>query len=113
MSLSLNTLRTILSGMSYVITKTNWTIEDNKGNKEVVWSSHPPQQAITFNHHGSDVVASPFKVPSNEEKPIKKVIEQNNYTNQCLGVLGKQLDRIEDRIENKVILQPGHPSKPV
>ena len=89
---------------SCVITKTNWTIEDNKGNKEVVRSSHPPQEAITFKHRGSDVVAFPFKVPSSEEKPVKKVIEQNNFTNQCLGVIGKQLDRIEDRIENKVIL---------
>ena len=25
----------------------------------------------------------------------------------------KQLDRIEDRIDNKVILQPGNPSKPI
>ena len=66
---------------SCVITKTNWTIEDNKGNKEVVRSSHPPQQAITFKHRGSDVVASPFKVPSSEEKPVEKVIEQNNFTN--------------------------------
>ena len=89
---------------SCVITKTNWTIEDNKGNKEVVRSSHPPQEAITFKHRGSDVAAFPFKVPSSEEKPVKKEIEQNNFTNQCLGVIGKQLDRIEDRIENKVML---------
>ena len=41
------------------------------------------------------------------------MIVQNNFTNQCLGVIGKQLDRIEDRIENKVILQSGHPSKPI
>ena len=27
---------------SCVITKTNWTIEDNKGNKKVVRSNHPP-----------------------------------------------------------------------
>ena len=88
--------------------KTNWTIEDNKGNKNVVRSSHPPQEAITFKHRGSDIVASPFKHPTNEEKVVKKVIEQNNYTNQCLGVIGKQLDRIEDRIDNKVILQVGY-----
>ena len=44
---------------------------------------------------------------------MHKVIEQNNYTNQCIHVIGKQLDRIEDRIENKVILQPGNSSKPI
>ena len=98
---------------SCVITKTNWTTEDNKGNKKVVRSSHPPQEAITFQHHGSDIVASPFKHPTSQEKVFKKVIEQNNYTNQCLGVIGKQLVRIEDRIDNKVILQPGNPSKPI
>ena len=57
--------------------------------------------------------ASPFKFPTNDEKLVKKVIEQNNYTNQCLGVIGKQLERVEERIENKVILQPGNPSKPI
>ena len=98
---------------SCVITKTNWTIEDNKGVKKVVRSSHPPQEAILFNHCGSDIVASPFKHLTNEEKVVKKVIEQNNYTNQCLGVIGKQLDRIEDQIDNKVILQPGNPNKPI
>ena len=99
---------------SCVITKTNWTIEDTKGVKKVVRSSHPPQEAILFNHRGSEnIIASPFKYATPKEKVVKKVIEQNNYTNQCLGVIGKQLDRIEDQIDNKVILQPGNPSKPV
>lgn len=48
------------------------------------------------------MVASPFKISTNEEKLVRKVIEQNNYTNQCLNVIGKQLDRIE----NKVGIQP-------
>ncbi|KAL0010382.1 hypothetical protein SO802_005490 [Lithocarpus litseifolius] len=52
------------------------------------------------------------RIPSEEEKLMKKVIEQNNYTNQCFDVIGKQLDRVEEKIENKVILQPGNPSKP-
>jgi len=41
------------------------------------------------------------------------LIEQNNYTNQCLEVIGKQLDRVEERIENKVILQLGNQAKPI
>ena len=92
---------------SCVLTKANWT----KKNKEIIRSSHPPLEAITFKHKGKGVVATPFKFPSIEEKLVKKVIEQNNYINQCLNVIGKQLDRVEERIENKVILQPGNQAK--
>ena len=84
MSLSLNTLTTILNGIRSLVSspKTNWTTEDNKGVKKVVQSSHPPQEAILFNHRGTEnIVASPFKFPTEEEKVVKKVIEQNNYTN--------------------------------
>ena len=93
---------------SYVITKTNQT----KKNNEVIRSSHPPLEAITWKHKGEDVVATPFRFPSTEEKLDKKVIEQNNYTNQFLHVIGKQLNRVEERVENKVILQPGNQAKP-
>ena len=104
---------------TYVISKTNWKLLPKKdapssSKPEIVRSSHPPQEALLFNHRGTDVIASPFKSTTTpEEKIVKKVIEQNNYTNQCLGVIGKQLDRIEDRIDNKVILQPGNPNKPI
>ena len=60
-----------------------------------------------------EIIASPFKVATDRHQPVDKVIEQNNYTNQAIHVIGKQLDRIEDKIENKVILQPGNPSKPI
>ena len=92
-----------------VVTKTNWTKEDTK---EVVRSSHPPLDKITFKHKKADVVASPFRQPTSEEVVVSKVIAQNNYTNQCLHVIGKQLDRMEEKVEKKVILQPGNPSKP-
>ena len=72
-------------GKSCVITKTNWT----KENKEVVRSSLPPLENITIKHQGFEVVDTPFRKPSSEDKPVKKVIEQNNYTNQCLDVIGK------------------------
>ena len=92
-----------------VVTKTNWTKKDTK---EVVRSSHPPLDKITFKHKKANVVASPFQQPTNEEVVVSKVIAQNNYTNQCLHVIGKQLDRMEENVEKKVILQPGNPSKP-
>ena len=91
-----------------VVTKTNWTKEDTK---EVVRSSHPPLDKITFKHMKADVVASPFQ-PTSEEVVVSKVIAQNNYTNQCLHIIGKQLDRMEEKVKKKVILQPGNPSKP-
>ena len=94
---------------SCVVTKTNWTKEDTK---EVVQSSHPPLDKITFKHKKADVVASPFQHPTSEEVVVSKFIAQNNYTNQCLHVIGKQLDRMEEKVDKKVILQPGNPSKP-
>ena len=87
-----------------VLTKA-WTIEGPNATKEVVRSSHPPLEAITFDHRRKEIIASPFKVATDRHQPVDKVIEQNNYTNQCIHVIGKQLDRIEDKIENKVILQ--------
>ena len=55
-------------------------------------------ESIIISHKGTDLVASPFKLSIGSE--IKKVIEQNNYTNQCLNVLGKQLKHIEIKIES-------------
>ena len=94
---------------SCVVTKTNWTKEETK---EVVRANHPPLEKITFKHKKTNVVSSPFQHPTSEEAIVGKVIAQNNYTNQCLHVIGKQLDRMEEKVENKVILQPGNPSKP-
>ena len=67
---------------------------------------------ITFKHKKADVVASPFQHPTSEEVVVSKVIAQNNYTNQCLHVIGRQLDKMEEKVEKKVILQLGNPSKP-
>ena len=95
---------------SCIVTKINWTKEETK---EVVRSSHPPFKKITFKHKKADVVASPFQIPNSEETIIGKIIAQNTYTNQCLYVISKQLDKMEEQVENKVILQPGNPNKPV
>jgi hypothetical protein len=40
-----------------------------------------------FKHRTTTVKASPFKVAS-ENTYVKKVIEQNNYTNQYLNSIG-------------------------
>ena len=55
-------------------------------------------ESIIISHKGTDLVASPFKLSTDSE--IKKVVEQNNYTNQCLNILGKQLKHLETKIEH-------------
>ena len=32
-------------------------------------------------------------------KPITSIIEQNNFTNESLHIIGQQLDRIEEKID--------------
>jgi hypothetical protein len=57
-----------------------------------------------FKHHTTTVKASPFKVAS-KTSDINKVIEQNNYTNQYLNSIGNQLDKIEEKLDNKPLKQ--------
>ncbi|KAM2636698.1 hypothetical protein EV1_021297 [Malus domestica] len=78
-----------------VITKENWVKED----KTVVSSSHPPQETILISTANTQVPALPFKLPK-EDTGVKPVIEQNNFTNQSLHVIGKQLDKIETKIDH-------------
>ena len=35
--------------------------------------------------------------------PINSIIEQNNFTNESLHVIGQQLDRIEEKIIEKTV----------
>ena len=55
-----------------------------------------------------EVIASLFKIinPKDDErrsvtvKDCKNLQQQNNFTNQILGTLSSQMDRIEDRLED-------------
>ena len=78
-----------------VINKENWVKED----KTLVSSSHPPQETILISTANTQVPATPFKLPE-EDAGVKPVIEQNNFTNQSLYTIGKQLDKIETKIDN-------------
>ena len=79
-----------------VLTTSKWTKHD----KTTVESSHPPKENILINIGKDLVKAFPFKlppkIPENDEE--RKIIEQNNYTNKCLNVIGDQLDKIENKI---------------
>ena len=72
MSLSLNILRATLNGTKNLVSSPKQI--GPKKNKEVVRSSHPPLENITIKYQGFEVVATPFRKPSNEDKPVKKVI---------------------------------------
>ena len=58
------------------VTKTKWKTSLNTS----ISSSHPPLETILIEHKGNIVHASPFKLPSDDSE-VKKVIEQNNYSN--------------------------------
>jgi hypothetical protein len=60
-----------------------------------------------FQHRTTTVKASPFKVAS-ENTDVKKVIEQANYTNQYLNSIGNQLDKIEEKLDNKPLPKEKH-----
>ena len=46
--------------------------------------------------------ASPFKI-ADDQTPVVSIIEQNNFTNESLHVIGQQLDRIEEKIVEKTV----------
>ncbi|KAI5350918.1 hypothetical protein L3X38_003809 [Prunus dulcis] len=76
------------------LTKEKWKLVD----KSVVESSHPPVETIIIEHQKAPVPATPFKTFESND-PHRKLIEQNNYTNQSLITIGKQLDTIETKVD--------------
>ncbi|KAI5335123.1 hypothetical protein L3X38_025256 [Prunus dulcis] len=76
------------------LTKEKWSLLD----KSVVEASHPPVETIIIDHKKAPIPATPFKTFESSD-PNRKLIEQSNYTNQSLIVIGKQLDTIETKID--------------
>ena len=72
--------------------------------KTIVRSSHPPLKTvlITCQDQKMEVKASPFKI-ADDQTPITSIIEQNNFTNESLHVIGQQLDHIEEKIVERTI----------
>ena len=75
-----------------------------KTDKTIVRSSHPPLETvlITCQDQKTEVKASPFKI-ADDQTPIISIIEQNNFTNESLHVIGQQLDRIEEKIVERTV----------
>ena len=79
-----------------VIEKSNFVKED----KTIVRFSHPPLETVLITCQKKEVKASPFKI-ADDQTPIVSLIEQNNFTNEYLHIIGQQLDRIEEKIVEK------------
>ncbi|CAL2257671.1 unnamed protein product [Prunus armeniaca] len=83
-----------MSSKLKTLTKEKWKLID----RSVVEASHPPVDTIIINHRNTPIPSSLFKTYENDDES-KRLIEQNNYTNQSLIVIGKQLDTIETKID--------------
>jgi hypothetical protein len=68
-----------------------------KEDKTEVRSSHPPLESILIDCKGFSVKGSPFKSPDDSQEETKKIIEQNNFVNQSLHIIGQQLDCIDEK----------------
>ena len=84
-----------------VIKKSNFV----KIDKTIIRSSHPPLDSILITTKKDEVTkeevnASPFKI-ADDKTLIVSLIEQNNFTNQSLHIIGQQLDRFEEKIVEK------------
>ena len=81
-----------------VIKKSNFV----KVDKTIVRSSHPPLKTvlITCQDQKTEVKVSPFKI-ADDQTQITSIIEQKNFTNESLHVIGQKLDRIKEKVGSK------------
>ena len=82
-----------------MIKKSNFVKED----KTIVRSTHPPLETVLITCQKTKVKASFFKI-ADDQTPIISLIEQNNFTNEPLHIIGQQLDRIEEKIDEKTLV---------
>ena len=75
-----------------------------KENKTIVRSSHPPLETVLITCQKTEVKASPFKI-ANADTPVFSIIEQNNFTNESFHIIGQQLDRIKEKLVEKLLFQ--------
>ena len=88
-----------------VIKKSNFVKED----KTIIRSTHLPLETVLITCKKTEVKASSFKI-ADDQTPIISLIEQNNFTNESLHIIGQQLDRIEEKIDEKTAVSK--PEKP-
>ena len=77
----------------------------NTTSEKKIVSTHPPLEEIKIKAQGVEIIASHFKNISLKEdenrgiklKDIKGIQQQNSFTNQMLGTISSQLNRIEGK----------------
>ena len=77
--------------------------------KKVI-STHHPLEEITIKVQNSEIIVSPFKKINPKEyeninanlKDVKSLQQQNNFTNQILGTIASQMDRIEKNFPKSI-----------
>ena len=82
-------------------------IPNTTSEKKVV-STHPHLEEIRIMAQGVEIITSHFKTINSKEdetrsislRDIKGIQRQNNFTNQILGTISSQLNRIEKIIPN-------------
>ena len=72
--------------------------------KTTISSNHPPLESIVITVKNNEIIASPFKL-ADGNNDSSKIIQQNNFTNQYLSEIGKQLNSIESSLDNHGIDQ--------
>ena len=84
-----------------VIKKSNFI---KAADKSIVRSTHLPLETvlITCQDQKTEVRATPFKI-ADDQTPIISIIEQNNFKNESLYVIGQQLDHIEEKIVERTV----------
>ena len=84
-----------------VIKKSNFI---KAADKSIVRSTHLPLEIvlITCQDQKTEVRATPFKI-ADDQTPIISIIEQNNFKNESLYVIGQQLDHIEEKIVERTV----------
>ena len=70
-----------------VIKKSNFV---KAADKSIVRFTHPPLKTvvITCQDKKTEVNATPFKI-ADDQTPITSIIEQNNFTNESLHIIGQ------------------------
>ena len=62
---------------------------------------------MTCQDQKTEVKAFSFKI-ADDQTPIISIIEQKIFTNESLHVIGQQLDRIEEKIIEKIVFVEKH-----
>ncbi|KAL4611228.1 hypothetical protein ACB092_08G107800 [Castanea dentata] len=75
-------------------------------------SDFPPIENLDFENQlqSTEVKASPFKI-ADDKTLVFAIIEQNNFANESLHIIGQQLDGIEEKIVEKTAVSK--PKKPL